>query len=306
MVEQEKENEVYVTKEFAILFKRVKKTDTVTEFVPFKVIEGTYVEEDRWFMDNDEIVYPHIAEPMYSGIGYAGRTTDTTLEKDATEEYYEYYKNEQLTRASEYIYIRDTSKDYYITIVDKETYANYVMEDDDTEEIYKQYDEEENNGFVITVKREGEATENEVEKNEPKMDKTPLEIKKEIIKTIRGQDEAVEKIVTAIWASYKFAEMGMSKKNMLVVGPSGVGKTAIFRKLQKILDLPLTIYDISGTSQSGYVGRSVDDILTQVYFDNNENIARAERSIVILDEIDKVAYGPHNTGDISTSGVQND
>lgn len=303
MVEQE--NEVYVTKEFALLFKRVKKTETITEFVPFKVIEGTYVEEDGWFMDAGEVVYPHIAEPMYSGIGYAGRTTDTVLEKDATEEYYEYYKTEQLNHASEYIYIRDTSKDYYITIIDKQTYNNYIMEDDDTERIYNQYDEEENNGFVITVKSEEEAKVEE-EKYEPKMDKTPLEIKNEITKTIRGQDEAVEKIVTAIWTSYKFAEMGMSKKNMLVVGPSGVGKTAIFRKLQKVLDLPLSIYDISGTSQSGYVGRSVDDILTQVYFDNNENIARAERSIVILDEIDKLAYGPHNTGDISTSGVQNE
>lgn len=308
MVGQEQENEIYVTKEFAILFKRVKNTDKVTEFIPFKVIEGTYVEEDGWFMDNDEVVYPHIAEPMYSGIGYAGRITDTVPLKDATEEYYEYFKNEQLSRVSEYIYVRDISKDYYITIIDKKTYENYIMEDDDTERIYGIYDEEENsNSFVINATEEGKKLVTDTEgKYEPKMNKTPVEIKNEITKTIRGQDEAVEKIVTAIWTSYKFAEMGMSKKNMLVVGPSGVGKTAIFRKLQKVLDLPLSIYDISGTSQSGYVGRSVDDILTQVYYDNNEDIAKAERSIVILDEIDKLAYGPHNTGDISTSGVQNE
>lgn len=130
----------------------------------------------------------------------------------------------------------------------------------------------------------------------------PLEIETEIKKTIKGQDAAIRKIVTALWTTMNFRDM--RKKNMLIIGPSGVGKTAIFEKIKEILDIPVVIFSVPGLSQAGYVGRSVDEILKQVYYDSNFNLDDAERSIVILDEIDKIASS--NGGDISTSSVQNE
>ena len=302
MVENNKEIEIHSYKQFAILFKRIKKTKTVTEFVPFKVIEGEYVEEDGWFMDLDEIVYPHIAEPMLSGVGYAGRTIEDLPLAKATDEYFEYAKKEMLETASKFVYLRDTSKDNYITIIDKETYESYLLEDDDTERLYKQYEAHEFEELTLEPVEVVKTPELYI----PKINMTPQELTEKITKTIKGQDEGVKKIATALWTTIKFREIGMTKKNMLIVGPSGVGKTAIFKKISEILDYPISIFDISGTSQAGYIGRSVDEILTQVYNDNGGNIAKAESSIVILDELDKLAYGKTNSGDISTSGVQNE
>ena len=94
---------------------------------------------------------------------------------------------------------------------------------------------------------------------------------------------------------------------MLVVGPSGVGKTAIFKKIEKILGIPLTIFPVPGLSQAGYEGRNTDEILKQLYFDCNgdEELLRG-KSIIILDEIDKLAYNHSSSGDVSTLGVQNE
>ena len=300
MVEKKENNDIYVYKEFAVLFKRIKKTDTITEFVPYDVVEGEFIPEDNWFMDINEIVYPHIAEPMTSGVGFAGRLAEEVKLEDA-DEFFKNIKEEMLDAANKVIYIRDTSKDNYITIIDKETYESYLMEDDDTETIYRQYetnDFEENYNEPVILE--------EPKTYIPDINMTPSELTNEITKTIKGQDEAIKKITTALWTTIKFSDIGLTKKNMLIVGPSGVGKTAIFKKISDVLDYPISIFDISGTSQSGYVGRSVDEILTQVYYDNGGNIARAEKSIVILDELDKLAYGTTNSGDISTSGVQNE
>jgi len=96
----------------------------------------------------------------------------------------------------------------------------------------------------------------------------------------------------------------MRKKNMLIIGPSGVGKTAIFEKIKKILNVPVVIFPVPGLSQAGYVGRSTDEILKQIYYEAEFNLDVAERAIVILDEIDKIAETGRDG--VSTSGVQNE
>jgi len=94
---------------------------------------------------------------------------------------------------------------------------------------------------------------------------------------------------------------------MILIGPTGVGKTAIFKKLQQILDIPVVIFSVPGLSQAGYAGRSTDEILKQVYFETGQSIDVAEKAIVILDEYDKIAYnGSDKSGDVSTVGVQNE
>lgn len=106
----------------------------------------------------------------------------------------------------------------------------------------------------------------------------------------------------ALWTTINFREL--KKKNMLIIGPTGVGKTAIFKKVKKILNLPLVIFPVPGLSQAGYVGRSVDEILKQVYYEANGNIEEAEKAIIILDEIDKIAQKGDSNSDVSTSAVQ--
>ena len=75
-------------------------------------------------------------------------------------------------------------------------------------------------------------------------------------------------------------------------------------KIKKILNIPVVIFSVPGLSQAGYVGRSTDEILKQVYYDADEDINLAERAIIILDEIDKIAS--RGDGAVSTSGVQNE
>ena len=282
-----------VAREFAVLFKRHKLSETSEEFIPYKVIEGIYQDNDNWFMDLDEVVYPHIAEPMLSGIGYAYRrivSQEVFTEQDIID-----IKKDMMDLASASVYMRDRKDSYFIkmrAILD-EPDNTFIFEDDDTLRLYRQYDK---NGSVIEEDMD--------EEHHFEVTLKPCDIKDNVIKTIKGQDSAIEKIITAIWMTYNIKSV--TKKNMLVIGPTGVGKTAIFEKLSKILDIPLTIFAVPGLSQAGYEGRSVDEILKQVYLDNDKNINKAENSIIILDEIDKLAYGKNNTGDISTSGVQNE
>ena len=278
--------------ELAIIFKRIRMNEFEEEFIPEKVIEGTYNSFDRCFLDLDDMPYLHMAEPMLAGKVFGSRLVIEEGEKELTEERIENAKTFFLDEASKYTYVRNRQKSYYIIQKNKENNDEILYEDSETPEIYGLFQEE---------YRELHPTGEEID-TEIKM--TPSEITTKIKETIKGQDEAIEKIVTSLWVTKKFKEM--TKKNMLVIGPTGVGKTAIFRKLEKILELPLTIFSVPGLSQAGYVGRSTDEILKQVYINAEENIDLAENSIVILDEIDKLAFTGSDSGSVSTAGVQNE
>ena len=170
----------------------------------------------------------------------------------------------------------------------------------------KQYKEKQEQNEKITSKNNKERN---IQNGYLGIDKTPKEICDIVKKTIKGQDEAIKTIVTCLWTTINGRNQarGLSKKQMILIGPTGVGKTAIFKKLQQILDIPVVIFSVPGLSQAGYVGRSTDEILKQVYFETGQNIDVAEKAIVILDEYDKIAYnGSDKSGDVSTVGVQNE
>ncbi len=281
-----------VKKEFAVLYKRIKQEDGSEEFVPIKIIEGTYNEIDHWFLDENDVAYSHMAEPTVSGICYANRMVIEAEESTFDDKLIEEIKKELTDLVNKVTLTRNLKEDYFISLKVKETGEEYILMDNDTDRLYEQY----SNYY--------EAQDKEKEEYIRKIDITPGEIVAKVKETIKGQDEAIKKIVTSIWTTIKFENI--TKKNMLVIGPSGVGKTAIFKKLEQILDIPLTIFPVSGLSQAGYVGRSVDELLTQIYYDNQGNISKAEKAIVILDEIDKLANGAYSSGDVSTSGVQNE
>ena len=124
----------------------------------------------------------------------------------------------------------------------------------------------------------------------------------ELYKTVKGQDEFLKTIVTTIWVNLYSTG---NKRNMLVMGPTGVGKTLVFETLSKILGLPILVTSTSGMSQAGYKGGDLTDILSQyiVKYGKDSNM---DKGIIILDEFDKLAYKGEESGSVSTMGIQNE
>lgn len=275
--------------EIATLFKIEQVGDGLEIIKPIKVIEGVYDKESYKFLGVDGKEYQHIEDTDSNNIGYANRViVDYDDEApDNSLENLDFRKIKKLENDSKPKYIRfTTEKD---KIYKKEKHAPYIMIDKDSRKFDECMSEEENN-----------RRDNLIE-----IDKTPEEIAEAIKKSIKGQDEAIKTISTCIWATYK--GRSMTKKQMLIAGATGVGKTAIFKKIQKILDIPVIIFSVPGLSQAGYVGRNTDEILKQLFFECCEDVEMAENAIIILDEIDKIAFNKDITSaDVSTMGVQNE
>lgn len=273
-------------KEFVILFIKKKISEFVTEYIPHRVVEGEFDEDNNCFNVLEEgIAYLHIDVTPSTTIGYGCRTTVEFQKDSISHDSINKIKEETLNYAKKFKYVKDEEKNDYIVATNIETKDEVLFEDVDN---------------IQTLKKSKNGSFNTGLDNI--LDLTPLELENKIKETIKGQDEAVRKIVIALWTTLNFREL--KKKNMLIIGPTGVGKTAIFEKIKEILNLPLVIFPVPGLSQAGYVGRSVDEILKQVYYEVNGEINEAEQAIVILDEIDKIASNG-NDG-VGTTAVQNE
>jgi ATP-dependent Clp protease ATP-binding subunit ClpX (EC 3.4.21.92) len=141
---------------------------------------------------------------------------------------------------------------------------------------------------------------------------TPSEIKAFLDKYVIGQEYAKKVISVAVYNHYKRISLkhiypDMEKANILLIGPSGSGKTLIAKTLAKILHVPFAIYDATPLTEAGYVGEDVENILLRLIQNANYDIEKAEKGIVFLDEVDKLARktdGPSITRDVSGEGVQ--
>ena len=129
---------------------------------------------------------------------------------------------------------------------------------------------------------------------------------------IIGQEEAKKTLSVAVYNHYKRIgqpkkrkeDVELQKSNILMIGPTGSGKTLFAQTLAKLLNVPLAIVDANSLTEAGYVGEDVEDILLALIKSANGDIARAERGIIYIDEIDKIARKPGTTRDISGEGVQ--
>lgn len=142
----------------------------------------------------------------------------------------------------------------------------------------------------------------------------PLQMKKYLDQYLVGQDNAKKVISVAVYNHYKRLSQGASdddivieKSNIIMVGETGTGKTYLARTLAKILEVPFCIADATVLTEAGYVGEDVESILTRLLQAANYDIEAAERGIVYIDEIDKIARksdNPSITRDVSGEGVQ--
>lgn len=143
----------------------------------------------------------------------------------------------------------------------------------------------------------------------------PKEIKERLDAYIIGQDKAKKTISVAVYNHYKriralaqeSRELEYSKSNVLLLGPTGSGKTLIARTLAEILDVPFAIADATTLTEAGYVGEDVENIILRLVQNADYDIARAEQGIIYVDEIDKIRKTTGNvsiTRDVSGEGVQ--
>jgi ATP-dependent Clp protease ATP-binding subunit ClpX len=146
---------------------------------------------------------------------------------------------------------------------------------------------------------------------------TPHDIKQALDEHVIGQERAKKALSVAVHNHYKrieggdfvagFEDVEIEKSNILLLGPTGTGKTLLARTLARILDVPFSISDATALTEAGYVGEDVESILAHLLHAADFNVERAERGIIYIDEIDKIARKSDNasiTRDVSGEGVQ--
>ena len=155
-------------------------------------------------------------------------------------------------------------------------------------------------------------TKNGPKKNIKDIVPTPHEIKAFLDEYVIGQDQAKIKLSVGVYNHYKRInqkqdETNIEPSNLLLLGHTGCGKTELVKTVAKLLDVPMVIVGATCFTQAGYVGEDVESILSRLYQAANNDLGRAERGIVFIDEIDKIAKqgdSPSITKDVSGEGVQ--
>ncbi len=168
--------------------------------------------------------------------------------------------------------------------------------------------------YLRELEQEAQESEGAIEIDELQK---PKAIKEFLDQYVIGQDRAKKLLAVAVYNHYKRINhnlvekpddgVELEKSNILMVGPTGTGKTLMAKTIARMLNVPFTIVDATVLTEAGYVGEDVESILTRLLQESDYDVAKAERGIVFIDEIDKVARksdNPSITRDVSGEGVQ--
>lgn len=271
--------------ELAVIFKRYKQKVGPIVFLPETVLSGKLDTHNMIFIDWKGNRYPHIFANGEE-YGFAMRATVGELNP--------YYQKKTLSGLCK-AYLKDLQLSfYYYMATDHATFSDleFIMEDSKYHTTYFLSDRDLKN--VISKRVETALLQQKTE--EINMKQLIQEVKQKVI----GQDDAIEDIVSLLWQNSKSTK----KKNMIVVGSTGVGKTEIFREISKKVNIPMVVINAASLTQSGFMGESVDDILKRLLYVCNHDVKKAESGIIVLDEIDKLASSQHSNELVATLGVQ--
>jgi len=296
--------------DLALIMKKKVYANGNVEFIPFKLVEGTFDKEEETFVDMDGTAYYHIIENPPS-IGFACRDNIEMYRKNYPYLPLPLLKSKIFNTVKDYSYMYCFKKSGNIMVpgiirVDtnkKEDNTRFFL-DTDLVGFYS----ETFPGFlneVLGVPRDDTAVDNEKVSDMSLGDST-MDVSKmydELTSKVIDQDEPISKILTAIWKQYNNFSDNKSR-NMLINGSTGVGKTEIFRILTKMLNIPYYMTAATDYSATGYIGKSVEDMLQGLLRNANYDIESAQRGILVIDEIDKLAESNKNSSQINQKDVQ--
>jgi len=293
--------------DIAVIFKVQTSRLGKIEYIPVRVELGTYDESTKYFLDTNGTCYYHlIDDPENYGFCYR-----TDIMKYANK-----YPNIPTFLLKKLI-LREIKKSNYEGILDADTDTPIILvtkkkKDDNSKIIIAldqdivSYYQENYPSFLFQLASNIAKDETKIKNpvlanidNKPKELEEPLKIDipsmyKEITSRVIDQDEPIKRILTAIWKQYNnFSEN--KSRNILIYGNSGVGKTEIFRILSKKIDVPCVITSATEYSATGYVGKDVTEMLTNLLERANGDIEKAQRGILIIDEMDKLSATSSNS-----------
>ena len=263
--------------EIAVIFNMDQNYEP-TRLIPHKLVIGTYDEKNHVFITTKGKIYDYILVTNQSK-GFALRTTVGKLNS--------FYKQTKLSNL-EKKYLQDIKQYFFCYQAKRIDYSDmkFFMVNNKTQEKTEVVEPDLHN--ILKICNNVGIKTNDLITN----------LKERIV----GQDEAIEDIVSIIWQNIK----SQKKSNILILGPSGVGKTEIVRIIAKELRIPLIIANATNMTQSGYVGESVDNILKNLIIQCQGDINKVENSIVVIDEIDKLAGFSKGSEGVATTAVQDE